>query len=142
MSGYKWVRLPVALQGGAASDGTPYTDLLFNVGIDPDGTVINPRGYPEDIVRAAVTAADARRHERRRNAAKKAAATRAVRRELKIKRIADRIRTNQGIGARRTCYVCGKGLSDTISINRGIGPECWQDVLAKITERQQESANV
>jgi Family of unknown function (DUF6011) len=132
MSRYKWARLPAGLQSSAN------TNLLFNIGVNADGTLFNPRGYPEEIVRAAVAEADARRQERRSNASKKAAATRAVRRKLKVNKAADRIRTNSGIGARRTCFICGKGLSDAISIDRGIGPECWQDVLTKITELQQQ----
>jgi len=37
-------------------DGTP----LHNVGIRDDGTLINPNGYPETLVREAIEAADAR----------------------------------------------------------------------------------
>ena len=59
-------------------------ERLYDVGILPDGTLRNPHGYPEDIFRAAVQEADARRHERRSKAAEKAAETRARRREKKI----------------------------------------------------------
>ena len=59
MSRYKWVRH----EGGK----------LYEVGIRADGALYNPRGYPEDVVRAAVLAADQRRHERRSHAAQKAA---------------------------------------------------------------------
>jgi hypothetical protein len=45
MSRYKWV------YHGA--------EKLYEVGILPDGTLHNPRKYPDDIVRAAVLAADA-----------------------------------------------------------------------------------
>ena len=48
-------------------------ERLYEVGILADGTLHNPRGYPDDVVRAAVLAADARKHERRSRAAKKAA---------------------------------------------------------------------
>ena len=44
---------------------------LFNVGILADGSLYNPNGYPADVVRAAVLAADIRRHERASQAAKK-----------------------------------------------------------------------
>jgi len=33
---------------------------LWDVGINPDGELHNPRGYPPDTVRAAITAAEAR----------------------------------------------------------------------------------
>jgi hypothetical protein len=29
--------------------------------------------------------------------------------------------------------VCGRGLSDQQSIVRGVGPECWQDVLDQLS---------
>ena len=57
-------------------------------GILPDGTLHNPNNYPDDIVRAAVLAADARRHERRSQAAKRAAVTRSKRQERKVYAIA------------------------------------------------------
>ncbi len=104
--------------------------LLFNVGILDDGTLHNPNGYPDDIVRAAVLGAEARRHERRSESAKKAAETRRARRDRKVQQIAERARQGQGIGNRSHCYVCGKSLGDPASIARGIGPECWQDVLS------------
>ena len=52
MSKYNWVR----------HNG----EKLFDVGILPDGTLHNPRGYPDEDVRSAVLAADARRRERRK----------------------------------------------------------------------------
>jgi hypothetical protein len=61
MGKYRWVRYG--------------DDRLYEVGVLEDGTLHNPRGYPEEIVRAAVLAADTRKHERRSRAAKKAAAT-------------------------------------------------------------------
>jgi hypothetical protein len=39
------------------------------------------------------------------------------------------ILAGHGIGARQNCAICGRGLSDLESINRGVGSECWQDVL-------------
>src|SRR4051794_16892456 len=99
---------------------------LYDVGILPDVRLHNPRGYPDDKVRVAVPAADARRHERRSNAAKKAAVTRASRQEKKVQKVAERVAAGQGIGAQEWCYICGKSLVDDDSIRRGIGPECWQ----------------
>jgi hypothetical protein len=103
---------------------------LYEVGILADGTLHNPRGYPEDVVRAAVLAADARRHERRSKAAEKAGETRRRRQHLRTAAVARRILAGQGIGAQQRCAICGRGLDDPASIERGVGSECWQDVLA------------
>ena len=118
MSKYKWV------WHGA--------DKLFQVGILSDGTVWNPNNYPEDAVRAAVLAADAHWHECRSEAAKKAAHTRRRRQEKKTYVAAQRIIARIQTGPRDRCYVCGRGLGDPESIERGIGSECWQDVLTAV----------
>jgi hypothetical protein len=47
---------------GLAPDGKSMATRLFDVGILDDGTLYNPRGYPDDLVHSAVLAADARRH--------------------------------------------------------------------------------
>jgi hypothetical protein len=120
MSRYKWVNC----DGGK----------LYEVGILADGTLYNPRGYPDDVVRATVLAADADRHDRRSRAAKKAAATNAERRALKVRIIAERIAARQATGPAHHCYVCGRQLTDQQSVNRGIGSECWQEVLTKVEE--------
>ena len=65
---------------------------LHHIGIKVDGTLWNPNGYPEDMVRTAIAGAEARAHERRSKAAHKAAATRARRRVLKINRIVQEYR--------------------------------------------------
>jgi Family of unknown function (DUF6011) len=121
--GYKWVYHP---DGGK----------LYEVGILPDGTLRNPRGYPEDVVRAAVLAADARRHERRSKAAKQAAETRGRRRERKVYSVVTRLLAANPIGPQNNCAICGRSLTDAPSIDRGIGSECWQDVLKVMTARQ------
>lgn len=125
MSKYKWVH----------HDG----GKLYEVGILPDGTLHNPRGYPDDLVRTVVLAADARRHERRSRAAKKAAATRSHRRERQVYRIVERISSGHSIGPRHNSAICGRGLDDPESIERGIGSECWQDVLRVITRGREAS---
>ena len=105
---------------------------LHDVGVLPDGTLHNPRGYPDDEVRAAVLAADARRHERRSRAAKKAAVTRRGRQERQVYAAAARIAQGGCIGPRRHCAICERGLDDAQPIARGIGSECWQGVLEQI----------
>jgi hypothetical protein len=109
---------------------------LFQVGILDNGTLYNPNGYPEELVRASVLAADARRRERRGNAAKQAAETRRNRRARNVYRIVNQLLANRPVGPRRRCVCCGRQLNDRESIERGIGPECWQDILQAIEERK------
>ena len=106
---------------------------MRQIGIMPDGTLYNPNGYPEDDVRAAVIAADARRHERRSQASKDAAVTRRQRTSRRVYVIAKRLTLNdKPVGPRSDCAICGRGLSDQVSIKRGVGSECWQDVMKEI----------
>jgi hypothetical protein len=109
---------------------TPNGDRLSSVGILADGSLHNPNNYPEDVVRAAVLAADARRHERRSQAAKQAAETRRVRTARRVYRAVERIKAGGVYGPSGKCAICGKGLSDAESIQRGIGSDCWQAILA------------
>jgi hypothetical protein len=117
-SRYKWVTLV---------DGTQ----MYEVGIEVDGSLFNPRGYPDDEVRAAVLAANERRRQRRSNGAKKAAETRRERTAARVYQAAKRLTLAGGnsIGPRGSCFICRRRLGDSDSINRGIGSECWQDVL-------------
>lgn len=128
MSKYKWV-FPLN------PDGRPdhNAKTLDDVGIDADGSLYNPNNYPEDIVRAAVLAADARRHERRSKAAKKAAVTRAQRIEKKVYAVVKALLGGGQLTASRTCLICGKGCSDPESIKRGIGSDCWQHILSAMS---------
>jgi Family of unknown function (DUF6011) len=107
----------------------PNGERLYGVGILADGSLRNPHGYPDDIVRAAVLAANAKTRAERSEAAKKAAETRKQRRLKRTAFVAQRILDGHGIGARRNCGICGRGLGDPTSIARGVGSECWQDVL-------------
>jgi hypothetical protein len=126
---YRWVYDP---------RGTTRFDYLHNVGILADGTLHNPNGYSPDIVRQAVEAANAHGHLRRSEATKRAGKTRAVRREKRVAEAAKCILAGIGIGEATRCQICLKDLSDPESIKRGIGPECWQDVLALVTEKKEE----
>ena len=113
---------------------------LYDVGILADGSLHNPRNYPVDVVRAAVLAADARRHERRSRSALKAAQTRKRRTQARVHQIAARIVAGHRVGPRQHCALCGRGLDDPASVARGIGSECWQDVLVEIEARRTSSA--
>ncbi len=118
MSTYRWVRWENA--------------GLEDVGILADGTLHNPHGYDADVVRRAVLAADERRRERRSIAAQKAATTRQRRRDKKVYEVARQIVEGHVCGPCATCSICGRGLDDPESITRGIGSECWSDVLGCI----------
>jgi Family of unknown function (DUF6011) len=123
---YKWVRSG--------------SDKLYNVGILDDGTLHNPRGYPADMVRSAVLAAIERSRQRRSEAAKKAAKTRALRQERKVYAIAQKLQLGHKYGPSSICVVCDKDLADPESIERGIGSDCWQKVMAKLTELTRPAA--
>jgi hypothetical protein len=105
---------------------------LHHVGILPDGSLHNPNGYPDDVVRAAVLAADARHHTRRSEASKQAAITRRERQERLVYVIAKRIEQGGHFGPRSKCAICRRVLTYPESIARGIGSECWQGVLEEI----------
>jgi hypothetical protein len=108
-------------------------ERFYSVGIEADGALFNPNGYPEAIVRAAIVAAEAHLHERRSKAAKKAATTRDDRQRRRVWVIARGIVDKQQTGPRQHCCVCGRGLGDPQSIARGIGSECWESVLDQVS---------
>jgi hypothetical protein len=118
MSRWKWIRF----------EG----DTLRDIGVNPDGTLHNPNGYPDATVRAAIAEAEDRRHRQSSDAAKKAAATRRRRQEKRVYDVARRISTGEAYGPATACVICGRGLDDEQSIHRGIGSECWQSVLQVI----------
>lgn len=117
----------------------PSGQWLNDIGVTAAGELINPRGYDESLVRETLAHTAELDHKARSAAAAKAANTRRRRRALKVYSIAERINAGASIGPRTTCASCGRGLIDQESIARGIGSECWSDVLATIT-RLAESA--
>ena len=127
MSKYRWVR----------HEG----EKLYDVGICADGTLHNPRGYPDEVVRTARHGRRCAQRERRSDAAKQAAQTRQYRIRVRVHRIAKRIVAGQAVGPSGRCVVCGKQLADRESIDRGIGSECLQGVLAAITRARAAKAN-
>jgi hypothetical protein len=106
---------------------------LLQVGIWPDGTLWNPNGYPDDIVRTAVLEADERKRIRRSDAAKKAAETRRERRDKKVYAVAKRIGEGGRYGPRQRCMICSKGLVDQHSIDRG---SAWHDLRSCESRRR------
>jgi Family of unknown function (DUF6011) len=120
---------------------TPDHGILYEIGIYPDGTIRNPRQYPEEIVRKALDRIIAEDQKRRSDGAKKAAVTRKRRQAKLILQTAKRIVEGAKIGPRTNCVICGRGLGDPESIARGIGSECWQSVLVA-TEKHRDQAQV
>jgi hypothetical protein len=104
-------------------------EKLYDVGIRADGTLHNPRSYPDEVVRRAVMAADARKRERRSDAAKQAAQTRQHRIRVRVHRIAKRIVARQAVAERPLRHVREAARRPPT----GSGSECLQGVLAAIT---------
>jgi Family of unknown function (DUF6011) len=117
------------------------TDRLYEVGILADGTLHNPRNYPDDLVRTAVLAAIERMAQWRSEAAQKAAATRARRRGKKLYTIIEKLRLGHKYGPTSHCVVCNKGLGDPESISRGIGSDCWQEILKRLEQSESTTAS-
>jgi hypothetical protein len=104
-------------------------ERMLDVGILADGTLHNPNGYPDDIVRAAVEQAIARRGDRRKASAAKAAVTRKRRHDKRVHMVATKLLRGEGISRQNRCCICQRKLDDEASIARGIGSECWQGLL-------------
>jgi len=120
------------MYGVISRDGKTFND----VGIYSDGTLHNPNGYPDDEVRAVFLKVEAERQERirerRARGAKKAVETRKQRREKKIYEVVKRMMADDPIGRGFCCAICGRLLEDPQSRERGIGPECWQDIIGLV----------
>jgi Family of unknown function (DUF6011) len=112
--------------------------VLRDIGILADGTLFNPNEYDAATVRTAVLAAIEEWKARRSEAAKKAAITRRRRIEAMTYTVASRLIAGGHTGGpSHKCNICGKGLSDIPSIERGIGSKCWQGVMLVIEQKQQ-----
>lgn len=114
----------------------PNVPTMRDVGILADGTLHNPNGYPEDVVRASVLAAIEQERDSRSQAAKKAAVTRSIRRKRKIYETVRKLGLGHKFGPRTHCMLCNTEMSDPESIDRGIGSDCWQDVMQAMQEQQ------
>ena len=108
---------------------------MENVGILADGTLHNPNGYPEDLVRAAIAGAEARRTTRRKEAAGRAAATRQRRQAKRVYDVARKVANGGMFGPSGKCVICHRAVDDEASVKRGVGSDCWQLVLAAIEAR-------
>jgi hypothetical protein len=115
------------------------SERLYSVGIDANGALLNLNNYDPERVRIAVLAAEERKHAKRSASAMKAAVTRAKRTNLRVMHVARKIIAQEATGPARTCFICGKALSDQESIARGIGSDCWQGVLEQIEKPKLEA---
>jgi hypothetical protein len=76
-------------------------------------------------------AAVERRYIKRQAAAAKGAVTRERRHSLHVDQIARALTEGHVFGPLPRCICCKRWLSEAESVNRGIGPECWQMVLSR-----------
>jgi hypothetical protein len=103
-----------------------------NVGVEQDGSLFNPNGYPEDKLRLVIERVFEEKHKRRSAGAKKAAVTRAKRVEAKLYEVVQRLKDGGTFLTAAECEICGKRLDDPQSRARGIGSDCWQRVLDRL----------
>jgi hypothetical protein len=73
---------------------------LTRIGRNKDGTLWNPDGHPEDLVREVVEGLERKAAERRSKSAREAAVTRQRRQHNRIWSAAKAILSGQGIGER------------------------------------------
>ena len=113
---------------------------MHHIGRNSDGTLWNPDGHPEDIVRELIEDIEKEQAERRSQGAKEAAKTRQRRQHNRIWSAAKTLLAGKGIGERASCAICLRGLTDPESMKRGIGSECWQYVLTAVEQLKAKSS--
>ncbi len=77
--------------------------------------------------------------EERKAATQRGVDTRARRRESQINAVVKAILEGEAIGPRSRCACCRKNLDDPLSIQRGIGPECYE-AITQMVERERAAA--
>ena len=77
--------------------------------------------------------------EERKAATQRGVDTRARRRESQINAVVKAIFEGEAIGPRSRCACCRKNLDDPLSIQRGIGPECYE-AITQMVERERAAA--
>ena len=118
---YRWYR----------SNGT----VFHNVSLEHDSENIVSFSCDEDdkeAAKAGLLAVLISEKAKRSEAVKKAAETRRQRTKARVYEVA-----RAWIGANRAamrCRICGKKMTDDESILRGVGSDCWQDVLSVIKQ--------
>ena len=119
---WRWVLMP---DGGRVRDVSVSHEGGRLVGFDYSGP------YDADAVLDRIVEVLARKRKRRSEAAKRGAATRSARRERRVYEIAKAV-LSRSVSPASRCYLCGRGLTDEQSRRRGVGPECWGDVLRAV----------
>jgi hypothetical protein len=109
-----------------------FIDGMKNVGINKDGSLWNPNGYPEDRIRVSIDRVLEQRRQRRSAGAKRAAQTRKRRQEQNLYNVVQRLMDGGTFIPANNCEICGKRLDDPQSKVRGIGSDCWQRVLTRL----------
>jgi hypothetical protein len=105
--------------------------MLRRVGVLADGSVWNPEGHDEQLLRQAVAIADVFMKEKRHQAAMKASETRRRRHDINLDKLARKYLAGNVFGPQHNCACCDKALTDQISILRGIGSECWGHLMSR-----------
>jgi hypothetical protein len=101
---------------------------FYWVGVRYDGALRNPNGYPEATVRLAIEQALARKRKDREDSVRRGVEKRRQRRDDQIWQAVKAWRRGALVAA-HACRCCGRPLTDPPSIARGIGSECWPQVL-------------
>jgi hypothetical protein len=98
------------------------------VDIRCDGTLSNPKGYPEAEARAAIEEAAVQKRAAIEQSIRDGVETRAWRRQSALWQAVKAWRSGK-LTPGRACRVCDKELTDPPSIARSIGPCCWEHIL-------------
>ena len=116
--GWSWVRL---------SDGRKVMNVRV---IDVGGVakITFDGDFPESEVREAAFKILQRKKNLRQEAAKRAVETRAIRRKQDVYRAA-KLYSQNNLTPSRRCLCCKRVITDLTSFQRGVGSECWQEVL-------------
>ncbi len=76
------------------------------------------------------------RQARREIASQRGIQTRQRRRNARLENIAAIIASGKSAEPSIKCLICRRKLADETAVSRGVGSECWQDVLSAIEARR------
>lgn len=116
---WHWVNGPA---GKIAGPTVAHDDAGIIAATSADGDA------PSIVVRAVYQAAT-RLHAKRSRAALAAAQTRARRREKRVYAVVQQLLQSGRLAPSARCRACERVLDDQQSIDRGVGSECWQQLL-------------
>jgi hypothetical protein len=124
---------------GRLIEWTEAPNGLANIGVRYDGSLINPNGYPEEEVRAVLEAHFKTEREQRDAIIAKGVRTRARRRLDRLWQAVKAWKAGTLSPANKS-RCCKKHLTDPVSKARGIGPECWEEILLWENKTERELA--